>query len=165
MEPSFDIRGNLQPYEIIKIDQLHFKQLFVDAFDAGSTRVHLYSNYQHYLAELRKVLNYEFYQLIDGSFTTVKRDPNDIDIVSFIDYRDYEALNSLVMDRFSSAKARAVYQVDAYIVPHYPEIHPKYVIYHSDLLYWRNLFGKTRVLRNKKQYQKGIIQLNFVNNG
>jgi len=32
-------------------------------------------------------------------------------------------------------------------------------------LYWRNLFGKTKVNSAKKQFEKGIIQLNFTQNG
>ena len=41
------------------------------------------------------------------------------------------------------------------------ENHEKNIYTRSDLLYWRTLFGKTRVNRAKKQYEKGLIQLNF----
>ncbi len=54
------------------------------------------------------------------------------------------------------------YKVDAYIVANYPENHKNHIFTKSDLLYWRSLFGKTRVNRAKKQYGKGLIQLNFV---
>ncbi len=45
MEPSFDIRGNLKPYERIKLDAQEFKSTFVDSFDEDSVRYDLFDKY------------------------------------------------------------------------------------------------------------------------
>lgn len=161
MELNFDIRGNLKPYRIIELELSEFVEHFVSSFNPDTTRGELFKNYQGYLTDLNATLSYSFFQWIDGSFITTKRNPKDIDLVSFIDYRDYEKSTRILEAKFSARKARQSYQVDAYIVPIYPEDHKKHAIYHSDSLYWRNLFGKTRVNRAKRQFEKGIVQLNF----
>jgi hypothetical protein len=161
MELSFDIRGNLKPYEVLRLEIPEFVSLFVDSFDPDSTRTNLYSNYKSYFSDLHQMLKYEFFQWIDGSFITTKRDPRDIDVVSFIDFKDYEEYTEIIDNRFSSKNARKIYGVDAYIVPKYPENHVRYAFFLSDFLYWRNFFGKTKVNRAKKQFDKAIVQINF----
>jgi hypothetical protein len=165
MELSFDIRGNLRPYSIIELSLSEFAEHFVNSFEPDTTRRGLFENYQRYVAELGEFLEYGYFQWVDGSFITTKRNPRDIDFVNFVDYRDYEKSKSILENRFSPRTVRETYQVDAYIAPRYPKGHNKYVIYHSDSLYWRNLFGKTRVNRAKRQFEKGIVQLNFEQNG
>ena len=105
-----------------------------------------------------------FYQWIDGSFVSNKQNPKDIDFITILDHQDYDN-NKLLEKDFASFAGRKRCKVDTYIVSNYPENHKKYVFSKSDLLYWRNLFGKTRVNRAKKQFEKGIIQLNFNRNG
>ena len=165
MELSFDIRGNLRPYSIIELSLSEFAEHFVNSFEPNTTRRGLFENYQRYVSELSEFLKYGYFQWVDGSFITTKRNPKDIDFVSFIDHRDYDRSKRILENRFSSRTVRETYQVDAYIAPRYPKGHSKYVIYHSDSLYWRNLFGKTRVDRVKRQFEKGIVQLNFEQNG
>jgi len=46
--------------------------------------------------------------------------------------------------------------VDNYLERIYPENHKYYERYHQDLLYWINLFSKSR---NKQK--KGLIQINY----
>ncbi|MDZ4681440.1 MAG: hypothetical protein SH848_20655 [Saprospiraceae bacterium] len=142
-----------------------FAEYFVTSFNPDTTRKDLFDNYQNYLADLNEILSYRFFQWIDGSFITTKRNPKDIDLVSFVDHQDYEKSKKILENRFSPQNVRETYKVDAYIAPRYPEDHRKYAIYHSDSLYWRNLFGKTRVNRAKRQFEKGIVQLNFEQNG
>lgn len=165
MDLSFDTRGNLKPYDIIELSLPEFTEYFVNSFNPDTTRKELFDKYQNYLADLNEVLRHRFFQWIDGSFITTTRNPKDIDLVSFVDYRDYEKSKKIIENRFSPRNSRETYTVDAYIAPKYPEGHRKYVIYHSDSLYWRNLFGKTRVNRAKRQFEKGIVQLNFEQNG
>ncbi len=80
MELNFDIRGNLKPYEIIEISLDMLKATFVDSFDKDSTRHELFSNYEAYMADLDKLITKDFYQWIDGSFISNKKNPKDIDI-------------------------------------------------------------------------------------
>lgn len=164
MELNFDIRGHLKPYGIIEVSMEIFKENFVTVFEEESIRKQLFANYETYMNDLAKLITKDYYQWIDGSFVSTKKKPKDIDIVTILDYQDYE-INKEVLEReFASFAGRKKYKVDAYIVAKYPENHKKYIFSQSDLFFWRNLFGKTRVNRAKKQYKKGIIQLNFKTN-
>ena len=165
MELNFDIRGNLKPYEVVEISMESFQKIFVNAFDEESIRQELYENYNQYMKDLRGLITQDFFQLIDGSYTSTKKKPKDIDLVTVLDYRDYEENKAILEKGFTSLSARKKYKVDAYILVNYPENHKKHAFTKSDLLYWKNLFGKTKVNRAKKQYEKGIIQLNFKVNG
>jgi hypothetical protein len=164
MEFNFDIRGNLKPYEVIEISSKEFQNTFVNSFDENSSRGQLFANYQFYMEELSKIVSKDFYQLIDGSFITNKTNPKDIDFITVLDYQDYESNKDFLEKEFASYAGRKKYNVDAYIVANYPENHKKHIFSKSDLLYWRNLFSKTRVSRDKKQYEKGIIQIKFNKN-
>ena len=161
MEIKFDERGNLQPYEVIEISLETFEEVFVNAYQVESTRHRLYENYKIYTSDLKEILEREFYQLIDGSFVTKKNSPKDIDLVTVIDCRDYESNKKILESKFASFSGRANYKVDAYIISKYPENHKSHIIFRSDLLYWWDLFGKTRMNRVKKQFKKGIIRINY----
>jgi len=161
MELNFDIRGNLKPYEIIQISMETFRETFVNAFEEESIRQQLFGNYENYMKELSPFITKGFYQLIDGSYVTTNKNPKDIDLVTVLDYQDYETNKAVLEKEFASFAGRKKYKVDAYILANYPENHPKHIFSRSDLLYWNSLFGRTRVNRAKKQYEKGIIRLNF----
>lgn len=165
MELNFDIRGNLKADKIIKISLETFENSFVNAFEDNSIRKDLFICYENYLKDLSKLMSWDFYQWIDGSYISSKSKPKDIDILTIVDYRDYEVNKKLLEQNFASFSGRKKYKVDAYIIAKYPQNHKKYIFTQSDLAYWSNLFGKTRVNRAKRQYKKGFIQLNFRQNG
>ncbi len=158
---KFDEKGNVTPYEIIELHENEFYKVFVERYVEDSIRHKLYQNFQTYLTTLRQFVNHEFSIWVDGSFVSKKENPNDIDLVSIIDYRDYDLNKSIFDKNFVPSKVRQSFGVDAYILQRFPKDHEKYIFTESDLLYWRNLFGKTRLNRAKKQFPKGIIQLNF----
>ncbi len=162
MELNFDSRGNLKPYEIIKISFEDFQEVFVNSFDKDSRRHLLLEKYLNYLQDFSQILNGNFYQWIDGSFVTTKYNPRDIDLVSIIHFEDFEMNSKKISDKFVSLNARKLYVVDAYVVADYPESHPKYSFTHTDLLYWKDLFSQTKVNRAKRQYPKGFVQINFL---
>lgn len=121
----------------------------------------LYHNFLNYFDQISSLLEYDFSIWIDGSFISKKENPNDIDLVTIIDFRDYDFNKSIFETRFQPANVRKEFGVDGYIIRKYPKKHPKHFFTHSDSLYWKSLFGKTKVNRAKKQFPKGIIQLNF----
>lgn len=162
MDLIFDNNGNLKPYKITEVSMNTFRHIFVDSYSLESKRHELFLFYQEYLEGLSKILKRSFYQWVDGSFITTKYNPRDIDIITIIDYRDYKANKEILMKEFASFEGRRKYKVDAYIVVDYPENHKNYIFTKSDLLFWRNLFGKTRVNRANKQFEKGFIRLNFL---
>lgn len=165
MKLEFDERGNIKPYELIEISPEEFVDIFVDSFSNHSSRAKLYSNYKKYLRDLSALVKYDFYQMIDGSFITKKQNPRDIDLVTVLNFQDYEENRDALQKQFSPLNSRKKYSVDAYIVANYPEFHKNHVFSRSDILYWIGLFGRTRMDRSKRQYNKGIIRLNFSKNG
>lgn len=140
MELNFDIRGNLKPYEIIKVSKEVFRKNFVDSFEIEQIRLELFLKYEKYMEDLSELLSQDFYQWIDGSFVTSKKEPNDIDIVTIISHLDYESNKKNLEQNYASLGARSNYGVDGYIVVNYPKNHKKAFFTTSDLLYWRNLF-------------------------
>jgi hypothetical protein len=53
-------------------------------------RIMLWENYQEYTKQLTQIVGTDFYQWINGSFTTKKEYPQDIDLVNFLDYVTFE---------------------------------------------------------------------------
>ena len=164
MELDFDIRGNLKPYEVIEINLEDFKKIFVDSFEEDYRRHEIFEKYLIYLRDFQEILKEDFFQWIGGSFTSNKINPRDIDLITVIHYKDYNKNLEVISKKFASRNARKLYEVDAYVVPDYPKDHKRSSFTKSDLVYWRRLFGQTRLNRAKKQYEKGFIQINFRTN-
>ena len=158
---EFDELGYLFPYKIIEIDLHTFEKQFVSNFEKSETRQKLFQNYISYITSFKNHIGENFYQWIDGSFVTTKLNPNDIDIVTFINDKDYENNQSKLID-FQGIKLKNEQKLDCYFVKNYPIEHKNHeIITHYDSVEWFHLFSKTRVQRNGKRYSKGIIQINF----
>lgn len=146
----FDRYGHLTPYDVIKTDFVTLEEVFVKGFSNSSTRARIFGEYLIYLNQLKQIINGEFYQWIDGSFTTQKLNPRDIDIVTFLDATLFDAKESLLKD------CKINDYVDGYFIRTFPEDHQKRFFYESDYLRWLHLFS-----RNREKKPKGIIQLQF----
>lgn len=158
---TFDERGNLQPYQVIETSFEIFEHTFVNNFPESSTRTDLLVNFKDLCASLRHSLSNGFVVWIDGSFVTQKLNPNDIDLVFFINSTDYqpneESLRKLINREFCRTQ-----KLDCYFVQVYPSNHPNYLIEtDSDIKEWLSLFTRTRIHRNGKKYPKGVVQLSF----
>ncbi|TLV03657.1 DUF6932 family protein [Dyadobacter luticola] len=152
---KFDIFGNLKPYQIIKSDLKTFEKTFVAPFSESKTRKVLLKNFKNYLSDLENVAGSGFYQWIDGSFITNKLNPNDIDFVTFIDWKVFEK-NEKGIDRLRQLRYQKELGMDGYFVAVYPENHKKNILYQADRFQWQFQFGKSRTDK-----QKGIIQIDF----
>lgn len=73
---------------------------FLSGFTESGTRAELIDNLKQFLAAL-SALGIEFEVWLDGSFTTLKMDPNDIDLVAFASAKEIE---TLAPDKQSLAK-------------------------------------------------------------
>ena len=144
---AFDENGHIIPDEPVIVDY----ETFVRGFVVNDHRAEIFSEYKSMLQELSELLGRGFYQWINGSFTTRKPRPNDIDVVTFIDYELYEA-NELNLREINQRYAK----VDAYFVRNYPEGHPRRYITDYDRIEWLHLFSTDRQRR-----KKGFIQINF----
>jgi len=99
-------------------------------------------------------------QWVDGSFISKKPEPNDIDVISFISYRELIE-DKYKLDNFKYPSPLTNCCVDAYIVLVYPPEHKNYPLYIGDRLYWMDVFDKTKTSRNGSKHPKGFLELNF----
>jgi hypothetical protein len=157
---AFDANGYITPSEKITVDLETLQYYFVDNFPESKTRKGLFDNYLRYLDAFAKEITPNFTQWINGSFVTQKEDPNDIDMVTFIDldiftnkYDDLEKYWS-----YSCEKEN----LDAFILEIYPIEHEKYesyTEYHRNN--WYQLFSHDRFNKYGIEPSKGFIELIF----
>lgn len=153
---DFDNYGHLVPYDIIDTDLAAFERIFVTDFTHSSTRSGIFEAYLNYLSDLKQIIGGGFYQWIDGSFTTLKRNPNDIDLVTFVDFGTYQRYEKQ-LEEVRKIRFRRGNKIDGYFVKCYPETHHQRQLFEFDRLQWQFDFGRSFV--NKRE--KGIIQINF----
>jgi hypothetical protein len=152
---QFDSNGNLHPPQIIEIDFEMFKNTFVDAVEGSRTRNLIFEQYLDYTNALKGLLNVPFYQWIDGSFVTKKKNPNDIDFVTFIDHKTFQSKTKEI-DVFRKLRFIPRSVIDGYFVEVLPETHKGYNNYELDIKRWFYEFSTTRNFHNK-----GILKINF----
>ena len=154
----FDTYGNLAPYTFIPIDDLvDFEKIFVSNFDQSTTRQLIFTGLLEYLGDMGILLTELGYKgtwnvWLNGSFTTEKLNPNDVDLLNVF---DNDALFEQYKSRFESMfadNAEARYGVDAYFL--LTDDSSK----STELTnYWRQQFGTDRNGR-----AKGIINLEIL---
>jgi hypothetical protein len=158
MIPGFNSKGNL-PAGLHKATLDEFEARFVRE-PISSTREDIFRGYLDYRAELEP-LCVAIKQWIDGSFTTAKQNPSDIDLVTQWDgtkvdqNRDLQIkLTSLMNQKNMKVK----YKCDTYGFPKYSEEDPLYQKTLTWRSYWLGLFGFTR---GEDPDPKGIIEFKF----
>ncbi|NMC73975.1 MAG: hypothetical protein GYA56_06415 [Geobacteraceae bacterium] len=149
----FDEKGNPYPRDLIEISLAEVERLLVDGFPESVTRKGIYSGYLRYLNDFSIAVCPEWTQWLNGSFTTAKIDPQDIDVVNFVDFRYITPR----IERFLTPNhgKNVHYPVDGYLVQLFPQNDERFLkITCKRLQYWRKWFGNDR-LDNKK----GIMQV------
>jgi len=119
----------------------------------------LFENYLNLIADFSEQISPNFTVWIDGSFVTQKINPNDIDLVIFLEatiFREKETeLKSL-------ERTYKLEDLDLYFVKIYPENHKKYTAYKLDKADWNFLFTKTkRHTRTRKSFSKGFLSIEY----
>ena len=154
----FDERGYLQPYAIIKIDSIEeLEREFVSNFQLSSTRRYLFTGLLTYLNDFGVTLEKIRYEgewrvWLNGSFTTQKVNPNDIDLLNLVTDSPVFYQNIELFRPLFGYNATRTYAVDSY-----------FLLQNSSdetlklLTYWKNQFGKDR-----EGYPKGIVELSIV---
>lgn len=157
---QFNNRGHLIPGTVIKSTIQELEHEFVENIPSAS-RKKIFEKYCNYSDCLKVVCqNKPLIQWINGSFTTKKTEPGDIDIVTFIDYAILFNSGKL-FEQFAYPYSEQTYEVDAYIVPFYPEGHRLRFLFTSDRLDWLDRFNKTWINRLGKRYAKGFLEINY----
>jgi hypothetical protein len=154
---EFDIYGNPQPPGLTEMDKKDFKTVFVDNFQNSQTRQSIYKKYNQFITDFQTEIVQEFKNWVNGSYTTRKENPNDIDIVSLVMYSDDLNTKYHLLKKFLTiGGSKEQYLVDGYVIQIYPEDDPRYKYTQEWINYWIKWFGMDRQGR-----PKGIIQLSF----
>jgi hypothetical protein len=163
---TFDERGNL--VEPVELTIAQFRETFVDKWQGNrSTRPAIFDVFETYVSDFRNLITPNFVMWIDGSFVTLKKDnPNDIDFVSFIDYRIYDEKKPIIDSRFGKYTTKDHYGklLDAYICLVFPSTHENAIRTQSDELDWLRQFSYTKPDRHKRQYPKSFVKIKFTEN-
>ena len=145
--PSSNIRSTLQELATVFVRNTPTVQ-----------RKELFNRYIQYMDALYSIFDdVPFVQWIDGSFTTTVPRPNDIDIVTFVNFDLVDKLNE-VLTSFKYPVSLN-YGMDAYIVRVFPDNHRLFALYRGDWHYWFDRFSKTERNRRGNSYSKGFIEL------
>ncbi len=147
----------LLPAGFHDLDDNDIKSKFVEAFPESVRRSMLYCNYIQLLEQFRQI-NKQcecFSEIwIDGSFTTEKPEPDDIDILLVVDYlalnRLPETLKPLVGSLLNRGFVKINFNIDVLVLP---ENHPE-IDYDERRSYWRGWFGFDR-----KEKPKGLVRV------
>ncbi|MEM1120786.1 MAG: hypothetical protein AAGJ18_10080, partial [Bacteroidota bacterium] len=155
---SFDKNGFLQPYEITEISIDTFIKQFVTGLEDKNHRMTLFNHYLKVMIDLKQIVNKPFFQWIDGSFTTTKELPNDIDIVSFIDSDILAKKGRFVLDLKRMSKQK--YSLDLHFAPTCKWNHRLFEESKKYKDIWEDVCGSSRKDQFGIRHPKGIIQIN-----
>lgn len=165
---GFDENG-LLPVGVHDCDEGEFRTLLVDSFPDSATRGVIAAGFarlridacDHALAGMH---------WIDGSYVTNKQNPNDIDVVTFVDVDLLESLLGSPGEQFviqvlaGGPATPAVYRSDSYVVAVAPPDHPEHHRFVKARDYWRKWFGHMRTVGGPDgallpARPKGILQM------
>ncbi len=156
---QFDKQGYLFSHEIIELSLTDFEANFVAKLPDKDRRKEIFEMYLQYLSELFEVVGKDFYQLVNGSFTTKKELPGDIDLTTFVDYRicrDCEDEIVKLGDRWENERL-----IDSYIIPLSYQGHPRFLQTQLAYEYWKNLYSMSKPDGRGHSNPKGLIKINF----
>ncbi|MEO6721908.1 MAG: hypothetical protein ABIN67_16185 [Ferruginibacter sp.] len=155
---NFNRSGLLVPSSIIASNLKELQSEFITHI--GTTeRINHFNSYINYSNALKILCgNNGLIQWVDGSFVTKMPKPNDIDIVSFIDFQIISSLGNKLQS-FKYPASETIFQVDAYIVPVYPIGHHHFYLTQHDKAYWIDMFDKTRRNRAGNRLSKGFLEI------
>jgi hypothetical protein len=150
---DFDANGML-PAGIHTYDMLTFREQFVTCFPASQTRPVIFDCLERFVSAIFALCDPDELW-VDGSFATTKINPNDADLIIFVDYADFVKLKPVW------GQLRLQYpHVDMYIACAANE-KSKQILSPADYNavvnnrnYWRGQFGFDR-----QDNPKGIIKL------
>jgi hypothetical protein len=149
MEILFDNNGYLKSYQPLEIDL----DIFEDTFVFNEHRKDIFEQYSEFVEILRGLPVGNFYQWINGSFTTLKPFPKDIDFVSFVDSVFYRKFEQRLINLSKEFKLRSI---DAYFKPVFPANHFLSAATRYNEADWKHLYGHDRQHR-----KKGFIKIKY----
>lgn len=180
MIPNIDTKTGCLPKGCHDTSINEFKKRFVDDFPSSKSRVSRFNGFVTHSKFICDNIKSTRKQMIDGSFTTNKIDPGDVDFLVIINYCDMTREEEFFIrkERVEQMKRKSLRDrmkkfveegfVDINELPPFDcffmykrEPNDKlYGDYLEDREYWLNCFGHTRKdKRTGKRHPKGIINL------
>lgn len=153
---QFDTFGYLTPDDAIETDLQTLERVFVEEFPTSTTRRGHFERFSAYNARLREILPAGFTQWINGSFISRKLNPNDMDVLTFVDHSVYGQVEQALRALKGEFTIDAGGWVDAYTIQVYPEGHPNRSHYKSDYMEWQFIWSQTN---SRPRRKKGFIKL------
>lgn len=159
--PAFEPSGNLPPgrHNAAPVD-VH--AALVATFPSSVRRPGIFAWWERHLAALRWLIAVNR-QWIGGSFVSVKPEPDDIDVCTFMDGPQADALPSEQQDiiRFMTAGkvTQGFWHCDSYPVLEYPPGHPNHAAYVAAVAYWHNWWGQSRPDPSGAQVARGYLEV------
>jgi hypothetical protein len=143
---KFNKKGNPTPPGLKEIQLSTLKDTYVDSFKNSNTREKIFNSYLKFNLDLKTIINnQDFTQYLNGSFTTTKVNPQDIDIVNLISVINLDLKILQNLNNFTTkGGCKNNYLVDSYLIPIYPIDDARYPLTKQWLEYWENFFGKDR---------------------
>ncbi len=157
---QFDEKGHLLPYEIIELTLAEFEAFFVEGLEDRAHRRGLFQNYLRYLEALKAIVVPPFFQWVDGSFVGPKRNPNDFDVVTFLDFEAHKAKEYELL--WLKAQARIDWKMDGGFAFTCQSHHPMFEKSTQTMQFWQRIFGLSREDKQNIRYPKGFIRINFI---
>lgn len=150
---DFEANGVL-PAGIHTYDIVTFREQFVAGFPNSQTRPVIFGCLEHFVSAIFALCNPDEFW-VDGSFATTKVNPNDADLIIFVDYPDFVKMHSV----WAQIQQQHPY-LDMYIACAVNE-KTKQILSPNDYNkvvnqrnYWRGQFGFDR-----QDNPKGIVKL------
>lgn len=151
---NFDNNGNPQPPGIVNIPYADFELVFVDNFGNSKTRKVIFENYENYVSDFKSKIYQEFNHWVNGSYTTTKENPNDIDIVKMVEFNDQvNSKQSELRSFLTVGGSKQKYLVDGYFIPVYEKNDPRFKITEDWMNHWAQFFGHDRLNRPKTLFE------------
>ena len=157
--PPFDIHGNLAVGDLFA-DGEHYSLAHVslreihDRFVAGASarRKRIWSGWMHHRSEIER-LGIRYATIVDGSFTTTKPEPEDVDLCILYDAEEVERLQPPTRSEFlrlvAGPSCKWDYFCDAYGLGVWPFRDQLFTLTLDRISYWTRAFGIDRQGRQK----------------
>jgi len=152
----FNHSGLLVPDTLIPATFQQLENEFVTNIPTDKRKT-IFENYLKYTEDFKKASNVTLHQWVNGSFISKKKNPGDIDLVTFLDFELVKKLGKQ-LDTFKFPGSELNYGVDAYIVEVYPDDNENIFRYRADKAYWYDRFTKTRRIRGNR-LSKGFLEV------
>ena len=140
------------PIGVYETTVLEVERHLVQSFPSSLTRRPIYIGWRQRRQNIAALVPIDS-EWTDGSFVSSKRDPGDVDVVTFIDGDQYESLKQSDRDQleqlFLRVRNKLRFGCDGFMVPIRHGGHPLRAIYEAQLTYWSRVWSHDRDGRGK----------------